>query len=53
MGDGSMVEQRSVLYLIYNNNNNTFMFQRVFILLFQLNSVLLNDGFVLDNRSEH
>ena len=29
-----------------------FLFQRISVLLFQFNSVLLHDGFVLDDRPE-
>jgi len=36
-----------------NNNNNTFMFQRISVLLFRFNSVLLHNSFELDDRPEH
>jgi len=39
-----------------NNNNDdretSFLFQRISVLLFWFNSVLLHDGFVLDDRPE-
>jgi len=31
----------------------TFSFQRIFVLLFRFNSVLLYNSFELDDRSEH
>jgi len=39
-----------------NNNNNretTFLYQRISVLLFRFNSVLLHNSFELDDRSEH
>jgi len=54
-----------IKFKINNNNNNpisrvsgddretTFLFQRISVLLFRFNSVLLHNSFELDNHSEH
>jgi len=36
-----------------DDRETTFLFQRIFVLLFRFNSVLLHNSFELDDRSEH
>ena len=35
-----------------DDRETSFLFQRISVLLFRFNSVLLHDGFVLDDRPE-
>jgi len=36
-----------------DDRETTFLFQRISVLLFRFNSVLLHNSFELDNRSKH
>ena len=36
-----------------DDRETTFLFQRISVLLFRFNSVLLHNSFELDDRSEH
>jgi len=51
--NGRTNERMTENHLIDGGNNNNNLFQRISVLLFRFNSVLLHNSFELDDRSEH